>query len=46
MDEFTGGRGSGSLESRGLHKTDEYEGCPTFDSNDLENVSRAEGVGR
>lgn len=42
MEEFTGGRGS--LESSGLHKTSEHEGCPTFDSKDLE-YSRAQGVG-
>ncbi|PNP37451.1 hypothetical protein TGAM01_v201223 [Trichoderma gamsii] len=44
MDEFT--RGHGSLESSGLHKTTEYEGCPSFDQKDLENLNRAEGVGR
>ncbi|KAL7920872.1 hypothetical protein ACQKWADRAFT_296953 [Trichoderma austrokoningii] len=44
MEEFTGG--GGSLESRGLHQTREYEGCPTFDNQDLEDTSRGQGVGR
>lgn len=44
MEEFTGGQGS--LESHGLDKTREYEGCPTFDRKDLESNSRAQGVGR
>jgi hypothetical protein len=44
MEEFTGGHGS--LESHGLRRTSEYEGCPTFDQKDLENSSRAQGMGR
>ncbi|EHK41454.1 hypothetical protein TRIATDRAFT_32662 [Trichoderma atroviride IMI 206040] len=43
MEEFTGGRGS--LESSGLRKTSEHEGCPTFDQRDLESSQR-QGVDR
>lgn len=43
MEEFTGGQGS--LQNRGSHMTREFEGCPTFDRKDLENTSRAQGVG-
>ncbi|KAL9485201.1 hypothetical protein ACSS6W_003990 [Trichoderma asperelloides] len=44
MDEFTGGHGS--LQSHGANKTGEFEGCPKFDRNDMENKNQAQGVGR
>ncbi|KAL7944724.1 hypothetical protein V8C42DRAFT_353559 [Trichoderma barbatum] len=43
LNEFTGERGS--LQGKGSHTTDEFEGCPTFDQKDLQRHS-ANGMGQ